>query len=158
MIRLASCKNWRQKEKRAAEDEMVWQHYRLRGHELEPALGDNEGQGSLGCCSPWGHKVTKSWTWLRDWTTCKERSHCWPCAPRAAFLFWALDPWAEGLWPPGGVGSGGGAKISEFAELRFLCLQLLFRICRDLQSPFILQMKKSQAQNGCMEPGSYWRF
>ena len=32
------------------EDEMVgW-------HEFEQALGDNEGQGSLACCSPWGHK------------------------------------------------------------------------------------------------------
>ena len=28
-------------------------------------LWDSEGQGSLVCCSPW----SKSWTWLRDWTT-----------------------------------------------------------------------------------------
>ena len=26
------------------------------GHEFEQALGDGEGQGSLGCCSPWGLK------------------------------------------------------------------------------------------------------
>ena len=26
------------------------------GHEFEQALGDGEGQGSLACCSPWGHK------------------------------------------------------------------------------------------------------
>ena len=25
------------------------------GHELEPTLGDSEGQRSLVCCSPWGH-------------------------------------------------------------------------------------------------------
>ena len=25
-------------------------------HEFEQTLGDYEGQGSLGCCSPWGHK------------------------------------------------------------------------------------------------------
>ena len=24
--------------------------------ETEQALGDGEGQGSLACCSPWGHK------------------------------------------------------------------------------------------------------
>ena len=24
----------------------------------EQALGDDEGQGSLVCCSPWGHKVS----------------------------------------------------------------------------------------------------
>ena len=38
------------------EDEMVGQHHRLNGHEFEQALGDGEGQGSLVCCSPWGHK------------------------------------------------------------------------------------------------------
>ena len=26
------------------------------GHEFEQASGDREGQGSLACCSPWGHK------------------------------------------------------------------------------------------------------
>ena len=38
------------------EDEMVGWHHRLNGHESEQALGYNEGQGNLGCCSPWGHK------------------------------------------------------------------------------------------------------
>ena len=38
------------------ENEMVGWHHRLSGHELEPTLGDSEGQGSLACCSPWGHK------------------------------------------------------------------------------------------------------
>ena len=38
------------------EDEMVGWHHRLNGHKFEQALGDCEGQGSLECCSPWGHK------------------------------------------------------------------------------------------------------
>ena len=38
------------------EEEMVGWHHRLNGHEFEQALGDDEGQGSLVCCSPWGHK------------------------------------------------------------------------------------------------------
>ena len=38
------------------EDEMVGWHHRVNGHEFEQALGDGEGQGSLVCCSPWGHK------------------------------------------------------------------------------------------------------
>ena len=38
------------------EDEMVGWHHRLDGHEFEQAQGDGEGQGSLACCSPWGHK------------------------------------------------------------------------------------------------------
>ena len=37
------------------EDEMVGWHHQLNGHEFEQALGVN-GQGSLVCCSPWGHK------------------------------------------------------------------------------------------------------
>ena len=38
------------------EDETVGWHHRLNGHEFEQALGDDEGPGSLVCCSPWGHK------------------------------------------------------------------------------------------------------
>ena len=38
------------------EDKMVEWHHRLNGHEFEQTLGDGEGQRSLACCSPWGHK------------------------------------------------------------------------------------------------------
>ena len=38
------------------EDEIVGWHHQLHGHEFEQALGDGKGQGSLACCSPWGHK------------------------------------------------------------------------------------------------------
>ena len=38
------------------EDEMVGWHHQLNGHEFEQAPGDSEGQGSLGCCSPWGRR------------------------------------------------------------------------------------------------------
>ena len=44
------------RKKGATEDEMVGWRHRLNGHEFEQALGDGEGQGSLVCCSPWGHK------------------------------------------------------------------------------------------------------
>ena len=36
--------------------EMVGLHHHLNGQEFEKSLGDGEGQGSLACCSPWGHK------------------------------------------------------------------------------------------------------
>ena len=36
--------------------ELVGQYYQLNGHEFEKTLGDDEGQGSLMCCSPWGLK------------------------------------------------------------------------------------------------------
>ena len=35
---------------------MVGWHHRLDGHEFGQTLRDNEGQGGLVCCSPWGHK------------------------------------------------------------------------------------------------------
>ena len=35
-------KDWRQEEKRAAEDEMVRRHFQLNGHESEQTLGDSE--------------------------------------------------------------------------------------------------------------------
>ena len=39
-----------------SENKMVgWQH-QLNEHEFEQAPGDDEGQGSLACCSPWGRK------------------------------------------------------------------------------------------------------
>ena len=49
-------KVWRQEEKGTTEDEMVGWHHWLNGDEFEQALGDGEGQGSLVCCSPGGHK------------------------------------------------------------------------------------------------------
>ena len=60
-------KDWRQEEKGTTEDEMVGWHHRLHGHEFEQALGDAEGQGSLGHCSPWGHKesdMTERLNWF----------------------------------------------------------------------------------------------
>ena len=38
------------------ENEMAGWHHQLNGHEFDQASGDGEGQGSLACCSPWGHK------------------------------------------------------------------------------------------------------
>ena len=38
------------------ENEMVKYHHQLNGHEFEQTPGDSEGQGSLACCGPWGHK------------------------------------------------------------------------------------------------------
>ena len=49
-------KDLRQEEKGVAENEMVGWHHRLNRHEFEQTLGDNEGQGSLVCHSPWDHR------------------------------------------------------------------------------------------------------
>ena len=49
-------KDWSQEEMCTAEDEMVGWHHWQDGHEFEQTLGVDDGQGSLMCCSPWGHK------------------------------------------------------------------------------------------------------
>ena len=46
----------RGQEERRVADEMVGWHHWLSGHEFEKSLENSTGQGSLVCCSPWGHK------------------------------------------------------------------------------------------------------
>ena len=63
-------KGWEQEETRLTEDAMVWWHHWLSGHESEQTAGDSEGQRSLECCSPWGHKESDTTEWLKnnmDW-------------------------------------------------------------------------------------------
>ena len=49
-------KDFRQEEKGATEDNMVEWHHPLNGREFEQTPGVDDRQGSLVCCSPWGHK------------------------------------------------------------------------------------------------------
>ena len=74
--------DWRW-EKGTTADEMVGWHHQLDGHEFEQILGDGEGQGSLACCSPWGHKESDTTEWLY-WT--KEHYKSWlPPGPELQF-------------------------------------------------------------------------
>ena len=43
-------------EKEVTEDEMAGWHHPPDGHESEQTPGVGDGQGSLMCYSPWGHK------------------------------------------------------------------------------------------------------
>ena len=47
------------------ENEMVGWHHWNDGHEFEQAPGVGDGQGSLTCCSPWGHKELDTTEWLK---------------------------------------------------------------------------------------------
>ena len=76
-------KDWKEEEKGMTEDEMVGWHHRLDGHEFEQAPGTGDRQGSLACCSPWGHKeldTTERLNWTEEesmdiylFTQCKRK-------------------------------------------------------------------------------------
>ena len=51
------------------EGEMVGWHHWLNGHEVGQTPGGNEGQGSLVCCSLWGHKELDTAEQLTKTTT-----------------------------------------------------------------------------------------
>ena len=73
-------KDWRQEEKGTTEDEMVGWNHRLDGHEFEKAPGIGDRQGSLVCCSPWGHKMldmTEGLNWAEKTCTQKIIRHWW---------------------------------------------------------------------------------
>ena len=83
-------KNWRQEEKGTIERDMVRQHHRLYGHELEQAQGVGDGQGSLACCSPWGHKesdTTKQLNWTDCWMWDIQVPYCFYIAVCFSFRF-----------------------------------------------------------------------
>ena len=54
-------KDWRWEDKAMTEDEMVGWHHRLNEHEFGYAPGVVDGQGSLSCFSPRGHKIEHDW-------------------------------------------------------------------------------------------------
>ena len=60
-------KDWRQKEEKVTEDEMIVWYYWLNGHEFEQAPGVGDGQGGLECCSSRGHKESDTTEQL-NWT------------------------------------------------------------------------------------------
>ena len=55
-------RDWGQEEQGTTEDEMAGCHHWLDAHEFGWTPGVGDRQGSLACCSPWGHKET-------DWAT-----------------------------------------------------------------------------------------
>ena len=54
---------------------MFGYHHWLNGHELEQALEDGEGQGSLVCCGPWSRKEWDTSEQLNNNSNRKECNH-----------------------------------------------------------------------------------
>ena len=77
-------------------------HHQVNGHEFEQAPGNDEGRGSLVCCSPWGKRITR----LRDGTTVQEMQKTqvrslgqedpleWEMATFSSILAWS-STWTE---------------------------------------------------------------
>ena len=61
-------KDWGQEEKGTTEDDMAGWHHWLNGREFEQALGV-DGQESMACCSPRGHKESDTTEQL-NWNEC----------------------------------------------------------------------------------------
>ena len=78
---------WKQEEKWKTEARIVGWHHRLDGPEFNQALGVDDGQGGLVCCSSWGrkhgvHGVGHNWATELNWfstfhTYIKDTSYKW---------------------------------------------------------------------------------
>ena len=69
---------------------MVGWHHQLDGQEFEQAPGVGDGQGSLVCCSPWGHKESDTTEQL-NWTDPYNRiilSNKKQCTPQTQSTTW----------------------------------------------------------------------
>ena len=87
-------KDWGQKNrKRASEDEMAGWHHRCNGHELGQTSGDDEGQGGLACCSPWGRKELNTTGWLNN-----NKKQLMGLCDRALYDLWNLEYFLSGIF------------------------------------------------------------
>ena len=87
-------KDWRQEEKGKTEDEMVGWHHQPNRHEFEQAPGVGDGEGSIACCSPWGHKeldTTEQLNWYMEYGNIPWR-RAWEPTP---VFFPGESPWTE---------------------------------------------------------------
>ena len=72
--------------RRRGRQRMRWLDHCFDGHEFEHALGDGDGQGSLACCSPCGHKESDT-TERLNWTDYNEH------------IMWLKVHWKSNLLP-----------------------------------------------------------
>ena len=101
-------------ESRRRRDEVVGWHHWLNGHAFEKVPGNGERQGSLVCCSPWGHNESDMTEWTRSnlfasFSVMSDslRSHglystrrlC-PCDSPASVLKWVAISFSRWSFPP----------------------------------------------------------
>ena len=83
-------KDWRQEEKRMTENEMVWLHHQLNGHEFVQASGAGEGKPGVLQSMGW-QRVWHDWLNNSRWVRSLLVPECWrTCLPVKETWF---DPW-----------------------------------------------------------------
>ena len=75
-------KDWGQEVTGMTEDEMVWWHHQLSGHEFGQTPGVGDGQGGLVCRGSWGLKESEM-TERLNWTDCYHYF-----SPKSCFNKW----------------------------------------------------------------------
>ena len=117
---LEAGKDWRHEEKGMTEDEMFgWRHW-FSGHEFEQALGDGEVQGSLMCCSQWGHKETDTTELLNNTALTWCISFSWHCVQAICLISDRIR-----------VGSGPDENVDNFIWIEsyshaYICMGTIF--------------------------------
>ena len=102
--------DWRREETGMTEDEIVGWHHWFDVLVFEQTPGVDDGQGSLSCCSPWGHKESDTterlnWFHFSSWKGLRSRDGLGAANPSQDFLdSWAvltlgmfLNSWKESL-------------------------------------------------------------
>ena len=84
-------RDYGQEEKWTTEDEKVGWHHWLNGHEFEQAPRVGDGQGSLACCSPWGHKESDMTEWL-NWSELAKKKYSFQNS-RSSIILQRIEGW-----------------------------------------------------------------
>ena len=83
-------KDWRREEKGTTEDEIVGWHHRLSGHGFRWTPGVGDGQGSLVCCSLWGHRESDMTEWTEPWKTIAGAFHGYVQRESHSLVMWFI--------------------------------------------------------------------
>ena len=134
-------KDWRREEKATTEDAMVGWHHQRDRHEFEQGPGVGDGQWSLACCSPWGHKEPDQLSNSTDWSSpLKSLRRLHSISSNSAHNGKKQNPPATVL-----------ALLSE-ASLP------TFYLCPELLDSLRVQVKETQVGQGSFSMGISHRF
>ena len=120
---------------------MVGWHYRLDEHEFVQALGVDDGQGGLACCSPWGHKESDT-TERLNWTVVSLSVQKLISLIRYHLFIFAFISVALGDWPKKTLLQFTSENVLlMFSSRSFMALCLMFKFLRHFELIFVYGMR-----------------